>query len=103
MKIARPLARMIERMKALANGDHSVEIDGVDRRDEIGEMAAAVEVFKINAIQRVRAEKEAAEQRAAAEAQRERIEGGEGARRRGAKPRRCARSATACSVSPTAI
>ena len=75
MKIARPLARMIERMKALAKGDHGIEIDGVDRRDEIGEMAGAVQVFKTNAIQRVQAEKEAAEHRSEAEAQRGRVEG----------------------------
>jgi len=74
MKIARPLTRMIERMKALANGDHGIAIDGLIRRDEIGEMAGAVQVFKSNAIQRVHAEKEAAEQRSAAEAQRGRIE-----------------------------
>jgi methyl-accepting chemotaxis protein len=75
MKIARPLARMIERMKALAKGDHGIEIEGVDRRDEIGEMAGAVQVFKTNAIQRVQAEKEAAENRSEAEAQRGRVEG----------------------------
>ena len=55
MKITRPLARMIERMKALAKGDHGIEIDGVLRRDEIGEMAGAVQVFKSNAIRRVQA------------------------------------------------
>ena len=73
-KITRPLARMIQRMQALAKGDHSVEIDGVNRRDEIGQIAAAMEAFKINAIRRVEAEKEAAEQRAAAEAQHGRVE-----------------------------
>ena len=74
IKIAHPLTRMIERMKALAKGDHAIEIDGVDRRDEIGEMAGAVQVFKINAIQRVQAEKEAADHRSEAEAQRGRVE-----------------------------
>ena len=74
MKIARPLTRMIARMKALAKGDHSIEIDGIDRRDEIGEMAGAVQVFKTNAIQRVQAEKEAAEHRSEAEAERGRVE-----------------------------
>ena len=45
-KIARPLSRLSERMGALAKGDLAVEIEGRDRRDEIGEMAKAVLVFK---------------------------------------------------------
>ena len=73
-KVARPLSRMVERMKTLAQGDLNVETEGVGRRDEVGEMAAAVEVFKTNAIQRVKMEKEAAEQRAAGDAERERVE-----------------------------
>ena len=73
-KVARPLSRMVERMKTLAQGDLNVEIEGLGRRDEIGEMAAAVEVFKTNAVQRVQVEKEAAEHRAAADAERGRVE-----------------------------
>jgi methyl-accepting chemotaxis protein len=69
-KITRPLARMVERMKALATGTLSVEIEGLGRRDELGEIAAAVEVFKTNAIQRLQMEKEAAAQRSAADAER---------------------------------
>jgi methyl-accepting chemotaxis protein len=73
-KVARPLSRMVERMKRLAQGDLNVEIEGLGRRDEVGEMAAAVEVFKTNAVQRVQVEKEAAEHRAAADAERGRVE-----------------------------
>ena len=71
-KIARPLARLADRMKALAQGDLTVEIEGQQRRDEVGEMAAAVQVFKVNAVERVRAEAEAAQHREAAEKERER-------------------------------
>jgi methyl-accepting chemotaxis protein len=71
-KIARPLARLADRMKALAQGNLTVEIEGQQRRDEVGEMAAAVQVFKVNAVERVRAEAEAAEHREAAEKERER-------------------------------
>ena len=71
-KIARPLARLADRMKTLAQGDLTVEIEGQQRRDEVGEMAAAVQVFKVNAVERVRAEAEAAQHREAAEKERER-------------------------------
>ena len=73
-KIARPLVRMIERMRALAQGDLEVEIDGLDRGDEVGEMANAVQVFKTDAIERVRVEKEATEHRAEVETERHRVE-----------------------------
>jgi methyl-accepting chemotaxis protein len=73
-KISRPLVRMIERMRALAQGDLDVEIDGLDRRDEVGEMANAVQVFKTNAIERVRVEKDAAEHRSEIETERHRVE-----------------------------
>jgi methyl-accepting chemotaxis protein len=68
VKIAAPLTRIADRMKALAEGDLSVEIDGQNRRDEVGGMAAAVAVFKANAIERLRAEQAEADHRAAAEA-----------------------------------
>ena len=76
-KITRPLSRMIERMRTLAQGHLDVEIDGLGRRDEVGEMADAVQVFKTNAIERVRVEKEAAEHRAEVESERRRVESGE--------------------------
>jgi methyl-accepting chemotaxis protein len=58
--IAAPVASMTEVMRRLADHDTSVEIPGVGRRDEIGAMADAVQVFKDNAIERVRLEAEAA-------------------------------------------
>ena len=73
-KITRPLVRMIERARALARGDLEVEIDGLDRHDEVGEMANAVQVFKTNAIERVRVEKEASAHRSEIEVERLRVE-----------------------------
>jgi methyl-accepting chemotaxis protein len=58
--IAAPVASMTEVMRRLADHDTSVVIPGVGRRDEIGAMADAVQVFKDNAIERVRLEAEAA-------------------------------------------
>jgi|GWRWMinimDraft_9_1066018.scaffolds.fasta_scaffold00027_24 methyl-accepting chemotaxis protein len=47
--IANPIARMASGMTRLANGDTTIEIEGVARKDEIGAMASAMAVFKENA------------------------------------------------------
>ncbi len=73
--IARPLALLGVAMTALAAGDASVIIKGQRRRDELGAMSRAVEVFKCNALDRMRLETEAAAERARAEAERERNAG----------------------------
>ncbi|SBV97461.1 Methyl-accepting chemotaxis sensory transducer [uncultured Alphaproteobacteria bacterium] len=57
--IARPIVNMTSAMNRLAEGDKTVEIPARGRKDEVGAMAEAVEVFKENAI---RAERLAAEQ-----------------------------------------
>jgi methyl-accepting chemotaxis protein len=73
-KIAKPLNQLAERMGTLANGDLAVAIDGQDRRDEVGTMAKAVQVFKDNAIALKQAEAQAEAQRRAAEEERARNE-----------------------------
>lgn len=50
--ITRPLNRITLVMKDLAGGKLDVEIPGIDRQDELGEMAGAVAVFKSNAVAR---------------------------------------------------
>ena len=47
-----PLQRMTAAMNDLAGGNLAVEVPGVGRGDEVGEMAKAVEIFKSNAIAR---------------------------------------------------
>jgi|GEM_PF-5931599 len=47
--ITRPLARLRAGMQALAAGDRQLAVEGQARRDEIGAMARAVQVFKDNA------------------------------------------------------
>jgi methyl-accepting chemotaxis protein len=61
--VTRPIQRITTVMGVLAKGDTSVAISGVERRDEIGEMVQAVEVFRINAIEveRLKAEQQANE------------------------------------------
>lgn len=70
--IARPVNRLTLSMNALAKGDKSVEIPLTSRRDELGEMAQAVEVFKENALKvdRLQAEQEESRKRTAAERRR---------------------------------
>ena len=48
--VARPIGRITDSMSVLAGGDLDAAIPFTERRDEIGEMARAVEVFKQNGI-----------------------------------------------------
>jgi len=70
--ISRPMTAMCNAMRELANGNFDVVLPGLGRKDEIGEMAGAVEEFKMQAI--AKAEREAAEHdaqnKASAEARR---------------------------------
>jgi methyl-accepting chemotaxis protein len=52
--VVRPLSGMTEAMRRLAAGDHTTEVPALGRRDEIGQMAAAVQVFKDGAIEKAR-------------------------------------------------
>ncbi|WP_026790932.1 methyl-accepting chemotaxis protein [Pleomorphomonas oryzae] len=73
VRLGRPMALMTEAMGRLAANDTSVEIPGLGRRDEIGAMAAAVEVFKTNAIRVGELAREAAERNAGEAAERQRL------------------------------
>ncbi|WP_106797510.1 HAMP domain-containing methyl-accepting chemotaxis protein [Rhizobium sp. H4] len=48
-----PIERIAKRMQELAKGDLRSQIVGRDRRDEIGEMARALEVFRENAVSKM--------------------------------------------------
>ncbi len=58
--IAKPVRAMAALMRRLAQQDTAVEIIGIDRRDEIGAMAVAMQVLKDNVIERAKLEAEAA-------------------------------------------
>ncbi|MEQ8396886.1 ATP-binding protein [Thalassobaculum sp.] len=58
--IVRPLGRMERSMTALAGGERDVAVPDLGRRDEVGAMASALEVFK-DAMAEVRDAKERAE------------------------------------------
>ncbi len=59
--LAKPIVAMTAAMTRLAKGDTTVEVPGHDRKDEIGEMAASVLVFKNDALDKARLEEERAE------------------------------------------
>jgi methyl-accepting chemotaxis protein len=67
--ISCPIRTITGAMRRLADNDMQVEVPGVQRKDEIGEIAAAVQIFKSNALamERMKAEQEAIKQRAAAD------------------------------------
>jgi methyl-accepting chemotaxis protein len=56
--ISRPMTAMCKAMRELAGGNFEVVLPGLGRRDELGEMAGAVEEFKMQAI--AKAERDAA-------------------------------------------
>ncbi len=66
---ALPLRRLRDAMLKLAAGDYEIAIAGLSRRDEIGQMAQAVQVFKENGLAVLRLEAETNESRAHAERQ----------------------------------
>jgi methyl-accepting chemotaxis protein len=59
-QISRPMIAMCKAMRELANGNFDVVLPGLGRSDELGEMAGAVEEFKMQAI--AKAERDAAAQ-----------------------------------------
>ncbi|WP_319529711.1 methyl-accepting chemotaxis protein [uncultured Cohaesibacter sp.] len=65
--ITGPVNALTASMKRLAKDDLEAEVPGKTRRDEIGEMAAAVEVFKQNIIKGKRLEAQQAEMKKQAE------------------------------------
>ena len=56
--ISRPMTAMCKAMRELAGGNFDVVLPGLGRKDELGEMAEAVEEFKLQAI--AKAERDAA-------------------------------------------
>ncbi len=70
--IRRPIVALTRVMQTLASGDLTVAIPHAGDPNEMGDMAGSVAIFKENALERQRLEKEAAASRAAADAERDR-------------------------------
>ncbi|MBI3453650.1 MAG: methyl-accepting chemotaxis protein [Rhodospirillales bacterium] len=71
--ISRPVLAMEATMRQLASGDLEIAVPHLGRRDEIGAMATAVQVFKDGAIERRRLEVEQEAQRAERERRAQRV------------------------------
>ncbi|MBO0345330.1 HAMP domain-containing protein [Roseibium sp. CAU 1637] len=63
--ITKPTRQLTSVMGRLAQGDTDVEIPNADQKDEIGEMSRTVQIFRDNAIERLRLEEQGAEQQEA--------------------------------------
>ncbi|WP_159730987.1 methyl-accepting chemotaxis protein [Methylosinus sp. Ce-a6] len=67
--VAGPLLALATAMRRLAAGDFDLELPGLDRSDEIGEIATAVERFKAQAAEKARLEAEEMHRRQQADAE----------------------------------
>ncbi|MCG5241679.1 methyl-accepting chemotaxis protein [Azospirillum doebereinerae] len=65
--VSAPIQRLTNGMRDLAGGALDIAVTDQDRRDEVGGMAKALQVFKDNALERVRLEAAQAEERLAKE------------------------------------
>jgi methyl-accepting chemotaxis protein len=65
--LSRPIGLLKAVMEAFANNNLHAEVPGIERRDELGEMARAVEVFKKNGleVERMRTDQQVQEKRRA--------------------------------------
>ncbi len=68
--ITSPMAKLRERMTRLAEGETDTDVPGLDRRDEVGQMAEALDVFRNSAIERIRLETQAEADRSMTDAER---------------------------------
>ncbi|MEW7007442.1 methyl-accepting chemotaxis protein [Lentilitoribacter sp. EG35] len=69
-----PIRRLVRAMRDVANGDLDVDVTDNTRADEIGEMARALDVFKVNAVDKIRVENESEHARGLANQEREKSE-----------------------------
>jgi methyl-accepting chemotaxis protein len=67
--VAKPVRAIVGLLQQFAAGNYDLQIHGTDRKDEVGEVAKAAEVFKENGLARIRmeAEQKEAEKRSAAQ------------------------------------
>ncbi|MBO6919562.1 MAG: HAMP domain-containing protein [Rhizobiaceae bacterium] len=74
LALKNPIRRLVAAMGDVANGDLNTDIADKSRPDEIGEMARALDVFKMNAIEKERLEDESKNAQAQTEQERKRNE-----------------------------
>ncbi|MEI7605938.1 MAG: methyl-accepting chemotaxis protein [Rhodospirillaceae bacterium] len=72
--VSKPILDLVARMEALVKGDTSIDIQGQDRRDEVGAIANCLAVFKETAITTRRLEEEQRREQTQREARHKRVE-----------------------------
>ncbi|TCN22483.1 methyl-accepting chemotaxis protein [Sinorhizobium americanum] len=72
--IVRPIIGMTNAMGRLAGGDHQIDVPALDRKDEVGQMARAVVVFREAAVEKLRLAGETEKMKNEAEADRTRTD-----------------------------
>lgn len=70
--LVKPLRSLNDCMLKLVQGHNEVDVPGRDRKDELGDMAGAVETFRQTAIAKIESDRTAAENRTMTEAERAR-------------------------------
>jgi methyl-accepting chemotaxis protein len=69
IRFVRPIIGLTSGMKELGDGNFDVVLPGVERKDELGDMARAVETFKVKATEKAKREAKEREEKARAEAE----------------------------------
>ncbi|WP_067339528.1 methyl-accepting chemotaxis protein [Stappia indica] len=72
--IVNPIRALMGSVRQLADGQFDIEVAGRDRKDEVGEIAQAVEAFKVKLAEEARREAEAKVQRDLVAAEQRRVE-----------------------------
>ena len=72
--LTKPIDALVDNMRRLAEGDTTIELASENRKDEIGEMARSVAVFRDAAIEKVDLERQADESRSMTERERQQHE-----------------------------
>jgi methyl-accepting chemotaxis protein len=75
VQVARPLGGIAKLMSRLAAGDHTIEVENAERRDEVGTLARALAVFKQTAIEAARSRAEQDAEREAKIARAQKLDG----------------------------
>ncbi len=71
--LVKPLRRLNDCMLTLVGGKNDIDVPGRTRKDELGDMAGAVETFRQTALAKIESDRAAAESRSMTEAERARI------------------------------
>ncbi|MBB4953067.1 methyl-accepting chemotaxis protein [Agrobacterium vitis] len=74
MGVSRPISRMARVMLQIVDGKLDVTVPDAERRDEIGEMAGAVEIMRQAAVEKLKLEADAEKNRLNAEKEREEVQ-----------------------------